>query len=84
MTFHHSSEDIRLENNSILFARCRKADGSWNDSSHTAENVRLDLSREGGPIIEADLRSANGAIRKGECIFLGERIQNENGDLTLN
>lgn len=39
MSFQHSCQDISLENNSVLVARCRKADGSWNDSSLDLDDI---------------------------------------------
>lgn len=38
MTFHHSAEDIRIDDGHILRARLQRADGEWNDSEIDLNN----------------------------------------------
>lgn len=38
MTFHHSAEDIRIDDGHILRARLQTADGEWNDSEIDLNN----------------------------------------------
>jgi len=61
MTFYHTAEDIRIEDNHVLKARLQTAEGEWNDAEidlNTCignDNGKNDFHHQHGIGIDTDL-----------------------------